>query len=323
MRSDGQKQGIAAALSSALFLGVVPIFGKLAINSGFSPFTVIALRTTIAALLMMAVMYFKMRPFFYIYPVGLIGCGLAGVINGLGSVLYYTALSRLDASLGHMLYSLYPLFVALWLVIDRQPVTRLTLFRVGLALPAVFLLIGSSSQSVDLIGAAMMVGSAVLYSLHLLINQRILYEVPAPTVTLYTLLAMSCTVLIAFLLTRLAQPGSISAPAILINWWPVLAMAVITFSSRLTLFMGVKHLGGLQTAILGLAELFVTVLAARWWLGEILTLSQWLGAGLLMSSLVLIGFDKLTPQKRPSTGLLAWLNPPKVSPNDLPWSSHP
>ena len=323
MSSEGQKKGIAAALSSALFLGVVPIFGKMAINSGFSPFTVIALRTSIAALLMLAVMLIKMRPFFYIYPVGLIGCGLAGFINGLGSVLYYSALSRLEASLGHMLYSLYPLFVAFWLVVDRQPVTRMTLFRVALALPAVFLLIDSSHHAVDMVGAGMMVGSAALYALHLLINQRILYEVPAPTVTLYTLLAMACTVVIAFLITCLVQPVSATIPALNVDWCPVLAMAVITFSSRLTLFMGVKHLGGLQTALLGLAEIFVTVLVAQWLLGERLTLMQWSGAGLLMSSLVLIGFDRKTQPKRPSSGLLAWLNPPKVSANDFPWSSRP
>lgn len=323
MSSEGQKKGIAAALSSALFLGVVPIFGKMAINSGFSPFTVIALRTTIAALLMLGVMYFKMRPFFYIYPVGLIGCALAGLINGLGSVLYYSALGRLDASLGHMLYSLYPLFVAFWLVVDRQPITRLTIVRVLLALPAVFLLIDPGRRSVDMIGAGMMVGSAALYALHLLINQRILFEVPAPTVTLYTLLAMAFTVVVAFLITNLVQPASAVIPPLAVNWWPVLAMAVITFSSRLTLFTGVKHLGGLQTALLGLAEIFVTVLMAQWLLGENLSLTQWLGAGLLMATLVLIGFDRKTQQKRNSSGLLAWLNPPKVSPNDLPWSSHP
>jgi drug/metabolite transporter (DMT)-like permease len=317
MSSEGQKKGIAAALSSALFLGVVPIFGKMAINSGFSPYTVIALRTSIAALLMLAVMYIKMRPFFFIYPVGMIGCALAGIINGLGSILYYSALGRLDASLGHMLYSLYPLFVAMWLFIDRQPVTRLTLFRVGLALPAVFLLINTSNRMVDLPGALMMVGSAMLYALHLLINQRILYEVPAPTVTLYTLLAMALTVVVAFLITRPAVPVISTA------WGPVLAMAVITFSSRLTLFLGVKHLGGLQTALLGLAELFVTVLMAGWLLGESLTISQWVGTALLMASLALIGFEKITPHKRSSSGWLSWLNPPKVAPHDLPWSSHP
>ena len=51
-----------------------------------------------------------------------------------------------------------------------------------------------------------MLGAAALYALHLPINQRVLYEVPAPTVTLYTLLAMSAVVVPAYLVF---DPGAI------------------------------------------------------------------------------------------------------------------
>ncbi len=317
MGFEGRKKGIAAALSSAVFLGVVPIFGKLAFSFGFSPFAVIAIRTTIAALLMLLTMLIQMRAFFYIYPVGLIGCLLAGFVNGLGSILYYTALNRLDAGVGHMLYSFYPLFVALWLLLDRQSITRLTILRLAITIPAVFLLILPGGKPVDMPGALMMLGSAILYALHMLINQRILFDVPAQTVTLYTLLSMAVTVDIAFAI------ADRSLPALTIAWWPVLAMAAITFFSRLTLFLGIKHLGGLQTALLGLAELIVTVALAQVWLGEHLSLYQWIGAFLLILSLILVGFDKITPQKRNTAGLLAWLNPPQISPGDVPWHSQP
>ncbi|MBE0696315.1 MAG: DMT family transporter, partial [Anaerolineaceae bacterium] len=144
------------------------------------------------------------------------------------------------------------------------------------------------------------------------INQRILYEAPAPTVTLYTLLAMAATVDLAFLLLDREIPG------VSIIWWPVMAMALITFFSRMALFMGIKHLGGLQTALLGLAELFVTVILAQVWLGEHLGLTQWIGAGMLSLSLILVGLEKNVPQKRSSTGWLAWLNPPQINPSDIP-----
>lgn len=315
MASEGQKKGITAALSSAVFLGIVPIFGKLAMSFGFSPLVVVAVRTSIAALLMLLLMALQMRAFFYIYPVGLIGCLLAGVVNGLGSIFYYSGLSRINAGVGHLLYSFYPLFVAFWLMLDRQSITRLTVLRLILMVPAVFLLILPGKNAIDLIGAGMMLISAVLYALHMLINQRILFEAPAPTVTLYTLLAMAATVTIGFLLSGQPVPEPSTA------WWPMLAMALITFFSRLTLFIGIKHLGGLQTAMLGLAELLVTVLLAQVWLGELMSLTQWIGAGLLAVSLLLVGFDKITPQKRNATGWLAWLNPPKISPTDYPWNS--
>jgi drug/metabolite transporter (DMT)-like permease len=284
---------------------------------GFSPFSVIAVRTSLAALLVLLLMAFKMRRFFYIYPFGLVGCLLAGFINGLGSILYYSALSRIDAGVGHMLYSLYPLFVALWLLLDRQMITRLTIFRLALTLPAVFLLVFPTQKTVDHTGALMMLGSAVLYALHMIINQRILYEAPAPTVTLYTLLAMAFTVDAAMLIS-----GQ-KFPALAVPWWPVLAMALITFFSRITLFVGIKHLGGLQTALLGLAELIVTVFLAQIWLGEHLSSLQWVGAGMLTITLILVGFEQPPAHKRSSTGLLAWLNPPKISQADFPWNSQP
>lgn len=317
MRIDGRKQGIYAALSSAVFLGVVPIFGKLAMGDGFSPLAVIAVRTTIAALLMLILMYFKMRAFFYIYPVGLIGCLLAGFINGCGSILYYNALSRIDAGVGHMLYSFYPMFVALWLMLEKQSITRLTVLRLVLTVPAIFLLILPGQAALDMVGVVMMLGSALLYALHMLINQRILYEAPAQTVTLYTLISMAVTVDAAMLI------GGGSLPDLSIPWWPVLAMAFITFFSRLTLFMGIKHLGGLQTALLGLSELFVTVLLAQFWLGETLSPLQWAGAAILMLSLALMGAEKMQPQKRSAAGWLAWLNTPKIQPVDFPRRSQP
>jgi drug/metabolite transporter (DMT)-like permease len=236
-------------------------------------------------------------------------------LNGAGSILYYTAFSRLDASIGHLLYSFYPLFVAIWLFIDRQPVNRLTYFRLLLAIPGVTLLILSGRKSVDLLGAAMMLGAAILYALHLLVNQRVLYEVPAQTVTFYTLLSMGATVIIPYLIFdhRLPPGGT--------PWWPVLGMALFTFFSRITLFLGVKHLGGMQTALLGLGELLITVLLAVIWLGEQLTPVQWFGAGLLAGSLFLVGYERNAVQKRYTTGLLAWLNPPHINPTDFPWES--
>jgi drug/metabolite transporter (DMT)-like permease len=315
MKLNRRLKGIQAAISSALFMGMVPIFGKIAMLFGFSPYAVITFRTGIAFLLLLILMLVFQRSYFYIYFVGLVGCLLAGFVNGLGSILYYTALSRLDASVGQFLYSFYPLFLAFWLLIDRQTINKLTIFRLVLSIPGIFLLIFTGIKPVDVVGALLMMGSALLYALHLLINQRVLYEVPAPTVTFYTLLAMFATVIPTFFIFDTRQTISVNL------WWPILAMAAMTFFSRITLFTGVKHLGGLQTAILGLGELLVTIALAQWWLGERLSTLQWLGAILLTTNLLLVGFDKFTPEKRLTSGLLSWLNPPKIPSTDIPWQS--
>jgi drug/metabolite transporter (DMT)-like permease len=315
IKKKGQITGIGAALSSALFLGLAPIFGKQAIILGFSPLAVVALRTILAASLLLLIMALFKRPFLYIYPAGLLGCGLAGALNGLGSLLYYIALGRLSVSMGQLLYSLYPIFLVAWMVIDRQPPSRLTWLRMGVAFGGIFFLTLSNSVQVDWIGVALMLGASIMYAIHLPINQRVLYDIPAPTVTLYTLLAMSAVVVPAYLLFDRHLPGSS------VSWMPILALTLVTFFSRLMLFLGVKTLGGIQTALLGLSELFVSITVGHFWLHDSLNPTQWLGAGLLALSLLLIGFEKIMPEKRRTNGLLRWVRPPEISP-EITWGSH-
>jgi drug/metabolite transporter (DMT)-like permease len=312
----GHSTGIIAALSSAVFLGFTPVFGKLAINFGFSPLSVVAFRTSMAASLVLVIVALFYRPFLYIFPVGLLGCILAGLINGLGSILYYMALNRLSASVGQMLYSLYPFFVAIWLILDKQSLSPLSFFRIALATFAVLLLTALPSHKTDLVGALMMLGAAALYALHLPINQRVLYEVPAPTVTLYTLLAMSAVVVPAYLLFDQQWPS------LHMEWWPVIGLTLVTSLSRLALFLGVKHIGGMQTALLGLAELLVAILFSYIWLHESLLPTQWLGAISLGISLLLVKFERTsTHPLNGKTGWFSWIRSPDV-PQDIPWGPH-
>jgi drug/metabolite transporter (DMT)-like permease len=311
-------KGISAALGSALFLGLAPVFGRQAILAGIPSLAVVAIRTVSATLLLLLVTAIFFRRYLYIYPAGLLGCLMAGWINGVGSLFYYFALSRINANLGQMLYSLYPLFLALWLALDRQLPNRLTLMRLCLALPAIILLAKTDHSPVDLLGVGAMLVASMLYALHLPFNQRVLYDMPPQTVTLYTLLAMSSVVVPPFLL---AGPGgiggfidltrgmSVSTADILGLCSPLIGLTLVTFFSRLMLFTGVKHLGGMQTALLGLGELLVTLVFAHFWLQESFSLTQWLGAILLVATLMLVGLESAHVKKLASGGFLGWVRP--------------
>lgn len=303
---NGRLAGINAALSSAFFLGLAPVFGKAAMGGDhFSPFAVVALRTGAAAFLLFVIMAVFNRKFLYIYGTGLLGCIIAGSINGIGSLFYYVGLSKLNASIAQMLYALYPFFVAIWLILERQPLSRLTLVRIAIAFIAAILLTQSGADSIDPIGVACMIIAAGFYAAHIPINQRVLYDVPAPTVTLYTLISMSVIVISAYFLFDRGLPNG-KAP-----WLPVFALTMVTFFSRLTLFLGIKHIGGMQTALLGLGELIVAILFSHILLNETLTRIQWVGVACLGSSLLLVLLEK--PAPHPPThahGLLSWLQPP-------------
>ena len=73
------------------------------------------------------------------------------------------------------------------------------------------------------------------------------------------------------------------------------------------LFLGLKRLGGVQTALIGLSELLVTVLSAFVLLGEQLSAWQWMGAALLAVSVLLVARERrlgTLPTPRPWTPLV-------------------
>jgi drug/metabolite transporter (DMT)-like permease len=97
----------------------------------------------------------------------------------------------------------------------------------------------------------------------------------------------------------------------------LIILTIVTFLSRLTLFLGIKHIGGIQTAIIGLGELLITILLSFYFLHETLTLTQMTGAAILGASILLVSLEKHNPDKHHKGGWLAWIHPPEVS---VPWS---
>lgn len=157
----------------------------------------------------------------------------------------------------------------------------------------------------------MMIGASILYAMHLPINQRVLYEVPAPTVALYTLLSMSAVVIPAYLLFDRALPPQN------ISWLPIFGLTFVTVFSRIALFLGVKKIGGMQTALLGLAELLIAVFFSSILLGESLSPGQWLGAVGLGISLTLVMYETPAPPAHSGkTGWLSWIRAPGL-PKDI------
>jgi drug/metabolite transporter (DMT)-like permease len=182
----------------------------------------------------------------------------------------------------------------------------------ALLIPALILLTRNGSSGVDWVGVIMMLIAAALYALHLPINQRVLFDMPAPTVTFYTLLAMSLTVFPVLFFTSFSFQVPFWA------WGGLTGLTLVTFFSRLTLFLGVKHIGGAQTALLGLGELLITLLFSHLILGDRLTSVQWIGVAMLIVILLLVRFEKPLPIRVSAGGWLSWLRPPGL-PADISW----
>lgn len=276
-------RGMVFALLSTVFFGTAPIFGKLAYRAQVSPSTLVALRTLLAAASLWLFYALAWRAAIRISWRDLMGCIGMGIANGVGSLLYYTGLTRIDASLAQFLYTLYPIWVFVFLVAAGHHVSRLSFLRLALALAGVFALTYSVAAQVDMLGVMLLLSSGACYAWHLVLGQWTLADVDPRTVTLYVLSTMAVVVSLA----RLAD-GAPWTPISVDGWLAIIGLTIFpTILARLLVFAGLRDLGGAQTSLLGLAELFVTLLIAVLALGERLTSWQWLGGMLVVASIVL------------------------------------
>lgn len=291
---------VAAAVLTPLMLGLAPIFGKLAILDGADPFSVAAVRTVIAAGLLWLIFAIFARKYLYIYPAGLLGCIIVGVVNGIGSLFFYSGLGLLDASLVQLLNGTYVVFAVMLARVGGEPVDLRTIGRVGLAIAGIILIAGLGSAPINWLGVGLMLASAILFAGTLVLSQYVMYEMPAQTVSVYVLTVMAVVVLVAWVAVGTPISPAVASVAL----WPVLLLGITTAASRLLMFTSVQVFGSLRTVIIAILEVGVTLVIAYFALGERLTSAQWVGVALMGGSLLLVRGSDLKPRNLSFTSLI-------------------
>ena len=291
---------VAAAVLTPVTLGLAPIFGKLAILDGADPFSVAAVRTVIAAALLWVIFALFFRKYLYIYPAGLLGCIIVGVVNGIGSLFFYSALGMIDASLVQLLNGMYVVFAVMLAHVGGEKVDARTIARVGLAISGVILIAGLGSAPANWLGVGLMIGSAILFAGTLVLSQYVMYEMPAQTASVYILTVMAVVVLVAWFAVGSPIRGGVAAAA----FAPILALGVTTALSRLLMFASVQIFGSLRTVVIAILEVGVTLVLAYFVLGERLTSAQWVGVALLGGSLLFVRGSDLKPRNLSFTSLI-------------------
>ncbi|MFN8452348.1 MAG: DMT family transporter [Anaerolineae bacterium] len=292
LSSSAYATGIATALLTPALLGVAPIFGKQAIALGADPFTVAAVRTVIAVALLWICYAIFLRKSIFIYPAGLLGCVVVGVVNGIGSLFYYSGLGLLDASLAQLLNGLYLVFAVLLSHMGGEKLDRRVLIRVGLAVGALVILTGFGSEPINWLGVGLMLGNALMFAGTVILSQYVLYEMPPTTATLYILSTMAVVVVMAW--AAVGRP--ISSGLLEAAFPPLFVLGMTTALSRLAIFSSVAVFGSLRTAVTAVGEIGVALTLAFFVLGDRLTGAQVIGVGLLVFSMLLIRSTDLLPR---------------------------
>lgn len=294
--SDEDRSRLAGAglcAVSAAGFASLSILGKLAINADLNIMTILSLRFAgAAALLAVYLTFFLKRKLFFNFRQVCILILLGAIVYAGQSALYFAALERNSASLNSLLLYVYPIFVVFfnWFLNRRTLSTRewiaLALASSGviLTLNPVRILQGAGGVPIDLLGIALVLGSAILYAAYIISSDRFTRQA-GPWVSLVWIslgVAISFTVAGAFshnLDFNLGPEGIL------------ILLGMVTLSTILALgafLAGMQRVGTTTASLLSTLEPVFTVLLAMIFLGEFLTTTQIVGGGLVLSAAALL-----------------------------------
>jgi drug/metabolite transporter (DMT)-like permease len=285
LRAETDGMGPLACLLSAAAFGVMAIFAKLAYDESVTLEALLLVRFGVAGALLLAVAQLRGR---------FRGMGWHAIVTGLlmGAVgyaaqsgLYFGALTRVDASQVALVFCVYPLLVMVGAVLtrrERPSVKRgvaLVLALVGVAL----VLGGVAAGSLDGVGAVLAFGSAVVYTVYILVGDRVAGADPLAFTAL-----VCCGAFTTFTVWSALQ-GAPDLGFAATGWlWLFMIALVSTVGAILLFFFGLSQVGPTVATLLSIVEPVVTVTGAALVFGESLSAQQALGGVLVLGAVGIV-----------------------------------
>jgi drug/metabolite transporter (DMT)-like permease len=286
--------GLVLCLVSGVSFGLAAVLAKEAFRSGMTVPTLLAGRFGLAAVVFWLIVARRRR----LPPSGhssgrLSGRHLATAV-GLGAIgyavqsaCYFTALTRLNASVVAQLLYVYPSLVVIIAVLRRREVVdrRTVVALVASALGLVLLLrAGGGAGALAVDGVLLALGAAITYAAYITVAAGL----PADF-DVYLLSAIVCTAATVTLGGYGLATGSLRAPVHEVGWlWLGLLAAVPTVVAIVTFLGGLRLVGGSVAAILSCVEPVVTAVSAMAVFGEGLTPMQVVGAAAVLAAVVVL-----------------------------------
>ncbi len=288
--------GAVFVLLSAVGFGPMAIFAKLAYAEGADVGGLLVIRFGLAgaALLAVSLVTGALRRLDRRTVLAGLGMGVFGYAAQAG--LYLAAVARVDASEVALVFCVYPVLVMVAAVaIGRERASGRRLVALALALSGSALVLGGVSSrggGFDVVSAALSLGSALVYTVYILVGDRVVRDAPAVPLTALVCVGAFASCTIAGLVTG---GPDLSMPAAGWAWIGVIAL-VCTVGSILLFFSGLARVGPSMAALLSGIEPVVTVGAAALVFGEVLTTAQTLGGVLVVAAVVLVQWRTGAPR---------------------------
>lgn len=293
-----EREGLALCFVSVLGYSSAAVFAKYAYEGGVNVVTLLALRYVLAAVLFWALVRLRRQA---VPPTALVTRSLVlGAVLYAGQAgLYFAAIERMNVSLTSLICYVYPAMVAAGSVLlGRERFNGRRALALAASLAGVMLVLaGGAGGSLNAVGVTLALGSAVAYTLYLLIGHPMMVRV-AP----FPLSALLCTGAAFSYLVAGVVSGQLTLDITATGWAAIGALTLFsTIVAVAASLAGIARVGPTVNSIVMTLEVPLSVVYGTLLFSERLTLVQGVGGLLVLSGIMLLNLR--LPWQRVSASL--------------------
>jgi drug/metabolite transporter (DMT)-like permease len=285
--------GYVYIILSATSFALIPVFAIYAYDGGVSTTTLLFLRFAIASIIFFGYIFLKMKNWQITKKQIVYLILLGGILYTAQSTFYFTSVKYIPASLAALLLYLHPIFVAiLSFIFNKEKLSKKIIIAVTLSLTGIVLVLGSPKGNINLIGILFAIGAAVVYSIYIIIGDRVTKKVSPMITCAFITLFSACSLFIGGTFTH-----TISFQFGKIGW--IMAVGVALFCSVIamfTFFAGMNIIGPTKASILSMIEPVVTFILSTILFHERMSALQLVGGVIVLFGAILV---VLASQKNP------------------------
>lgn len=297
-----QRDGLLWILLSALGYAFMPTLVKTVYaNSTFEPMDIALWRFLFAVPLIWILVSLRQRTISAKEkePIPVKKVVLLGFIFAFAALTAFFGLERLPASTYVVLFYTYPAMVVVLSFFLGEPIQRMAWVALAMALFGVALTVPdfATAGAGDIVGVSFAFANAGVVALYYIVSKRVMAGVnDVFRGTAFLMVGTLCTLLV------LIPFRGIQIPQNPTTWLSMLTIAA--FCTVMPVFgvnLGIQKIGASQASLISTAEPVMSMMVAMVLLGEIILPIQWVGAGFIIGSVILL---QLRPARKKKSELV-------------------